>query len=53
MSHELAQVNIARLLAPLDSAQLKDFVDLLDPVNAAADASPGFVWRLQDSVATD
>jgi len=47
MSYELAQVNIARLLAPLDSATLKDFVDLLDPVNAAADASPGFVWRLQ------
>lgn len=46
---ELAQVNVARLLAPLDSSQLQDFVDLLDPVNAAADRSPGFVWRLQSS----
>jgi len=39
----LAQVNIGRMLAPLDSAQLADFVAALDPVNAA----PGFVWRLQ------
>ncbi|MGP4051363.1 DUF3291 domain-containing protein [Streptomyces sp. 2A115] len=44
---ELAQVNIARLKAPLDSPQLKDFVDALDPVNAVADAADGFVWRLQ------
>jgi heme-degrading monooxygenase HmoA len=43
----LAQVNIARMLAPLDSPQLADFVAALDPVNAAADAAPGFVWRLQ------
>jgi hypothetical protein len=47
MDHELAQVNIGRLLAPLDSEQLADFVAALDPVNAAADAAPGFVWRLQ------
>jgi Domain of unknown function (DUF3291) len=47
MSYELAQINIARLLAPLDSAVLADFVALLDPVNAVADRSPGFVWRLQ------
>lgn len=47
VTYELAQVNIARLKAPLDSPQLKDFVDALDPVNTAADAAPGFVWRLQ------
>jgi hypothetical protein len=47
MPHELAQVNIARLVAPLDDPQLEDFVAALDPVNAAADAAPGFVWRLQ------
>ncbi|MBC9725295.1 DUF3291 domain-containing protein [Streptomyces sp. TRM68367] len=45
---ELAQVNIARLKAPLDSPQLKDFVDNLDPVNADADAADGFVWRLKE-----
>ena len=47
MAFELAQVNIARLRAPLDSEQLADFVALLDPVNASADAADGFVWRLQ------
>ncbi|MFE9647772.1 DUF3291 domain-containing protein [Streptomyces sp. NPDC006365] len=46
-AYELAQINIARLKAPLDSPQLKDFVDALDPVNAVADSSDGFVWRLQ------
>lgn len=44
---DLAQVNIARLLAPLDSAQLHDFVAALDAVNAEAEAAPGFLWRLQ------
>lgn len=43
----VAQVNIARLLAPLDSPQLAEFVANLEPINAIADASPGFVWRLQ------
>ncbi|NIL54591.1 DUF3291 domain-containing protein [Streptomyces sp. 2BBP-J2] len=46
-AYELAQVNIARLKAPLDTPLLKDFVDNLDPVNADADAADGFVWRLQ------
>lgn len=45
-AYELAQVNIARLTFPLDSAELKDFVDALDPVNAVADTADGFVWRL-------
>jgi Domain of unknown function (DUF3291) len=45
--HVLAQVNIGRLVAPLDSPRLADFVAGLDPVNAVADAAPGFVWRLQ------
>jgi hypothetical protein len=48
MACELAQVNIGRLVTPLDHAALADFVALLAPVNAAADAAPGFVWRLQD-----
>jgi hypothetical protein len=43
----LAQVNIARLQAPIDSPQLAAFVANLDGINALADASPGFVWRLQ------
>jgi Domain of unknown function (DUF3291) len=43
----VAQVNIGRLRAPIDSPLVKDFVDLLDPINKLADRSPGFVWRLQ------
>ena len=45
---ELAQMNVARLRAPLDSPQLADFVGALDRINALAEDSPGFIWRLQD-----
>lgn len=44
---QLAEVNIARLRAPIDDPTIKDFVDSLDRVNALAEASPGFVWRLK------
>lgn len=44
---ELAQLNLARLLAPLDSPQLADFVANLERINALAERSPGFLWRLQ------
>jgi hypothetical protein len=47
MDYHLAQVNIGRLVAPLDSRELAGFVAGLEPVNALADAAPGFVWRLQ------
>ncbi|MPZ11750.1 MAG: DUF3291 domain-containing protein [Kiloniellaceae bacterium] len=43
----LAQINVARALAPLDDPQLAGFVARLDDINALADASSGFVWRLQ------
>ena len=42
----LAEFNVSRLLAPLDSPQLREFVAFLGPVNAFAEQSPGFVWRL-------
>ncbi len=42
----LAQLNIGRTLAPLDSPQLADFVSQLDEINALAEAAPGFQWRL-------
>ena len=47
MDHHLAQLNIALPVAPLTSAALAGFVEALVPVNALADASPGFVWRMQ------
>jgi hypothetical protein len=45
--YQLAQVNIALPVEPVTSVRLAEFVDLLEPVNALADAAPGFVWRLQ------
>ena len=47
MNWQLAQVNIARRLYDLDDPKMKGFVDGLDPVNALAEQSDGFVWRLQ------
>lgn len=44
---QLAQVNVARARFPVDSAQMADFMALLDPINALADGTEGFVWRLQ------
>ncbi len=44
---ELAQLNIARMKAPMDSPQMAEFVANLERVNALAEAAPGFVWRLQ------
>ena len=45
--HQLAELNVARLRAPLASPELAEFVALLRPVNVLADSTPGFVWRLQ------
>ncbi len=46
--YQLAQLNIARMLAPLDSPQMADFVNNLERINALAEAQDGFVWRLKD-----
>jgi len=47
VSFDLAQVNVSRLLAPLESPQLAPFMAALDEINAAGDVAPGFLWRLQ------
>ena len=47
MAHHLAQVNIGRIVAPLDSETMHGFASRLDEINALADGWPGFVWRLQ------
>lgn len=44
----IAQFNVGRLRAPMDDPMIDDFRNNLDPVNALAEVSPGFVWRLQD-----
>ena len=46
-SYELAQLNIALMKEPLESPVMADFVANLDRINALAESSPGFVWRLQ------
>ena len=45
--HNIAQLNVGRAVAPLDSAVMADFMNWLDEINALAERSPGFVWRLQ------
>lgn len=47
MAFHVAQVNVARMREPLGRPSMQAFVDGLEPINALADASPGFVWRLQ------
>lgn len=42
----LAQVNIGRLVAPRGDPRVQPFFDALDQINALAESSPGFVWRL-------
>lgn len=45
--YHLAQINIARMLAPIDDPVMAEFVAQLPPINALAEQSRGFVWRLQ------
>ena len=51
----LAQINIGRLAAPEGNPRVQPFFDALERINALADGSPGFVWRLQSEAgnATD
>jgi hypothetical protein len=44
-AYELAELNIARLRAPIDSDLIREFVAGLDHVHAVAEQMPGFVWR--------
>jgi len=46
-TYHLAQINIGRILAPIDDSLMAEFVAQLAPINALADSTPGFVWRLQ------
>ncbi|MER7170345.1 DUF3291 domain-containing protein [Streptomyces mesophilus] len=50
---QLAQVNIGRFVAPADSPEIAGFVSKLEEINALADRSPGFVWRLVDGSGMD
>lgn len=43
----LAQANVARARGEMTDTMMEEFVALLPEINALADGSPGFVWRLQ------
>ncbi len=45
---QLAQLNIGTMVGPRDDPRVQPFFDALDEINALAEASPGFVWRLTD-----
>jgi hypothetical protein len=47
LNYHLAQINIGRMLAHIDDPIMAEFVAQLPPINALAEQSPGFVWRLQ------
>lgn len=44
--YHLAQINIGKLKAPIDAPETADFKNNLDRINALAESSPGFIWRL-------
>jgi hypothetical protein len=46
--HHLAQLNLGLFRAPLDDAEMTEFTAALEPINAIAEATPGFIWRLKD-----
>lgn len=47
ISWHIAQLNIAAALYPIDDERMSRFVEQLDDINALADDSRGFIWRLQ------
>jgi hypothetical protein len=46
---QLAEINVGRLLHPLTDPRIADFVNNLDAINALAEGTAGFVWRLKDA----
>ncbi|WP_229379452.1 DUF3291 domain-containing protein [Fibrella forsythiae] len=47
MPYQLAQLNIGRLLAPIDAPLIAECAAQLDEINALAERNPGFKWRLK------
>ena len=46
-THHIAQLNVGILRAHRDDPLIAGFMAALEPINAIADASPGFIWRLE------
>lgn len=52
-THHLAQINIAAMLAPLDSPIMEGFVSRLNEINSLGEQTPGFVWLLKSDDGQD
>jgi len=50
---QLAQLNIAEALYPVEDSRMDGFTGPVEQINALADRSSGFVWRLTDDGDTD
>ncbi len=46
MTMHLAELNVARLIAPTDDPRVKEFMDNLDLINDLGRRMPGFVWLM-------
>lgn len=46
--YNIAQINVAKMRFDRNSAEMQPFMNGLEPINALAENSPGFVWRLED-----
>ena len=51
-TRHIAQLNVGRALYPPEDPRMSAFMEALDPINALADSTPGFVWRLQTEEGT-
>jgi hypothetical protein len=47
--HHLAELNVGRLVAPIDDPRVADFMNALDHVNGLGKRMPGFVWIMEGS----
>lgn len=47
MTYHLAELNVGRIRFSLTDERMQGFVSQLEPINALADGTPGFIWRLQ------
>jgi len=46
MKMQLAELNVARLVAPTDDPRVREFMDNLDLINSLGRRMPGFVWMM-------
>lgn len=49
VGHNLAELNIGRLLAPPSDPRVAEFMGALDRINGLGKRMPGFVWMMEGS----